>query len=91
MPTFDFQVVLNGIQEMDEQTAETLYSAGCDDGTPFSRDGFAAVGFSRDAATLEDAIRSAISDVNRAGFTVAHVEPADESVYVKINQELTQH
>jgi hypothetical protein len=91
MPTFDFQVVLSDIQEMDERTAEALYAAGCDDGTPFSRQGFAAVGFSRDADTLEDAIRSAISDVNRAGFTVARVESVDESVYVKINRELTRH
>jgi hypothetical protein len=91
MPTFEFQVVLSDIQEMDERTADALYAAGCDDGTPFSREGIAAVGFSREANTLEDAIRSAISDVNKAGFTVARVEPAEESVYVKINHELTRH
>ena len=90
MTTFDFQVVLSDIQQMDERTADALYAAGCDDGTPFSRQGIAAVGFSREAITLEDAIRSAISDVNKAGFTVARVEPAEESVYVKINQELTR-
>lgn len=91
MPTFDFQVVLSDVQEMDERTADALYATGCDDGTPFSRQGVASVGFSRDADTLEDAIRSAISDVNKAGFTVARVEPVDESVYVKINEELTRH
>jgi hypothetical protein len=91
MPTFDFQVVLSDVQTMDERAADALYEAGCDDGTPFSREGTSAVGFSRDANTLEDAIRSAIADVNKAGFTVARVEPADESVYEKINQELTRH
>jgi hypothetical protein len=40
---------------------------------------------------LEDAVRSAISDVNKAGFVVARVEPADASVFSKINQELARH
>jgi hypothetical protein len=47
--------------------------------------------FTREANNLEDAVRSAIADVNKAGFTVARVEPAEESVYTKINHELARN
>jgi hypothetical protein len=91
MPAFDFQLVLSGISAMTEEIADSLYEAGCDDGTPFSSQGMAAVGFTREAADLEEAVRSAIADVNKAGFTVARVEPADLSVYAKINHELARN
>lgn len=91
MPTYDFQLVLSGVRSVSEEIADTLFDAGCDDGTPFSSQGVAVVGFSRAADSLEEAVRSAIADVGKAGFTVARVEPADESVYNKINQELTRH
>jgi hypothetical protein len=91
MPTFDFQLVLNDVVAVNEEIADALYDAGCDDGTPFSSQGVAAVGFSRDADSLEEAIRSAIADINKAGFTVSRAESADASIYVKINQELMQH
>lgn len=68
--------------------AEALYAAGCDDGTPFSSQGVAAIGFSHEANSLEEAIRSAIVNVNQAGFVVSRAMPADERVYDKINQEL---
>ena len=88
MAAYDFQLVLGNVIAMNEEIAESLYESGGDDATPFSSQGIAAIGFSREAGSLEDAVRSAIADVNRAGFTVARVEPADESVYAKINQEL---
>ncbi len=88
MPTFDFQLVLSDVTVMTEAVAEALYAAGCDDGTPFSSAGVAAIGFSREANSLEEAIRSAIANVNQAGFVVSRAMPADERVYEKINQEL---
>ena len=91
MATYDFQLVLRGVRAMSEEIAEALYEAGCDDGTPFSSEGVAAVGFTREAANLEEAVRSAIADVNKAGFTVVRVEPAEESVYAKINHELARN
>lgn len=90
MLTFEFQVILSGLTRMTEEVADRLYQAGCDDGAAFSTGGVAAVGFSREADTLEQAIRSALADVNKAGFTVARVEPADELIYNKINQELAR-
>jgi hypothetical protein len=91
VPLFEFQVVLSDVGMMTEGIADALYEAGCDDGTPFSRDGVAYVGFSREADRLEEAVRSAIASVNKAGFSAARVEPADGSVYARINQELGQH
>lgn len=91
MPSFDFQLILGNVDEMTEEIANALYQAGCDDGTPFSSQDVAAVGFSREADSLEVAVRSAISDVNKAGFVVARAEPADELVFEKINQELAHH
>jgi hypothetical protein len=91
VPVYDFQLVLSDVAAMTEDIADSLYEAGCDDGTPFSSQGVAGVGFSREAASLEEAVRSAIADVNKAGFAVGRVEPADESVYEKINQELASN
>ena len=91
MPTFDFQLVLADVETMNEEIADALYEAGCDDGTAFSSQGIAAIGFSREAQSLEEAVRSAIADVNKAGFVVSKVASPDEFVYDKINQELTRN
>ena len=91
MPVYDFQLVLSNVSAVSEEIADALYDAGCDDGTPFCSQGIASVGFSRDAGSLEKAVRSAIADVSKAGFSITRVEPADESVYEKINQELASH
>ena len=90
MAVYDFQLVLGNVSVMSEGIADALFEAGCDDGTPFSSQGVAGVGFSREAASLEEAVRSAIADVSKAGFTVARAEPADELIYNKINQELAK-
>ena len=60
--------------------ADALYQAGCTDGSPFSGEGIAAVGFDREAASLEAAIKSAIADVERAGQRVARVEIGSEEI-----------
>ncbi len=89
MPMYDFQLVLGNLDVMTDEIADSLFEAGCDDGTPFSSQGVAAIGFSREANSLEEAIRSAIANVNNAGFLVSRALPADERVYEKINQELS--
>ena len=91
MPTFEFQLILRDVQEITEELSDSLFDAGCDDGTPFSSQGVAAIGFSREADSIEEAVRSAIADVNKAGLTVARVESVDELVFERINQELASH
>jgi hypothetical protein len=88
MERFEFELILAGVEEMTEEVSNALYEAGCDDGTPFSSEGVAAVGFTREANTLEDAIRSAIADVQKAGYAVARIESADHPVFSRINAEL---
>jgi hypothetical protein len=90
MRKYDFQVILAGVEEITEEISNALYEAGCDDGTPFSTRGVAAVGFTREANSLEEAVRSAIADIKNAGFTVARVESPDQPVFSRINEELAK-
>jgi hypothetical protein len=55
-----------------------------------SSEGIAAVGFTRQATSLDEAIRSAIADIARAGYAVDRVESADQPVFSRINDELAK-
>lgn len=74
MNTFDFTVILANKNNLTEQDAERLFEAGCDDATPGVTNQVAMIHFSRDAVSFQDAIISAKSDVEKAGFTVDRVE-----------------
>ncbi len=76
MKTYEFKIILDGVSELTDDEGDALYEAGCDDGTIVSRDGTAFVRFSRESLSLEDAISTAASDVQKAGFQVAHIEVA---------------
>lgn len=69
----EFTLVLTPGEVTDEQV-NSLYEAGLDDGTVSSSRGIARIDVTRDADSLESAIRSAIGQVNAAGLTVATVE-----------------
>lgn len=79
MKTYEFDVVLKGLAVVADDQADALYAAGCDDGTPASRDGVAWVHFDRVAPSLEEAIRSAIAQIQSAGLVVARVEITAEA------------
>ena len=72
--TYDFKLVLGDVIDVSNDEGDTLYQAGCEDGTIVTRDGTVFIRFSREAASLEEAINSAASNVNTAGFLVEHVE-----------------
>jgi hypothetical protein len=74
MKSYDFKLVLADISDVTDDQGDALFEAGCDDGTIVNRDGEVFVRFSRESATLEQAINSAAADVERAGFQVDHVE-----------------
>jgi hypothetical protein len=82
MTIYDFTVVLKDSPELTEELAERLFAAGCDDGTPGMCGGATTIDFHRAAATLEDAIRSAVADANAAGCVAAHVEIDAENLVV---------
>jgi hypothetical protein len=79
MKCYDFIVILRGLDVIDDDLVDKLFDAGCDDGSPFSSCGIAGIGFSREAESLESAIRSAVADVQKAGCTVERVQIESDS------------
>lgn len=73
MPNHEFTVILSVADVTDDQ-CNALYEAGCDDGTISTSGRVTRIDFCRDAQTLEEAIRSAIGNVNAAGLQVTRVE-----------------
>ena len=78
---YDFTLILSGVDDITEEVCNALYEAGCDDATPGMREGVVFLDFTREAKSFEEAIASAIRDVERAGVgaRVTRVEP-DELV-----------
>lgn len=74
MKMHDFKIVLAGAGELTEDDANGLFDAGCDDCLPGDCEGVAVCRFHREAASLEEALRSAIADIRNAGFEPQRVE-----------------
>jgi hypothetical protein len=74
MKLYEFDVMLRDIAEVDDDQADALFEAGCDDATPMSCNGLAWIHFDREAPSLEDAVRLAVVQVRTAGLSVLKVE-----------------
>jgi hypothetical protein len=74
MKTYEFDVVLKDVSEISDDQADRLFAAGCDDGTPVACASVAWIHFDREAISLEQAIFSAVAQVQAAGFLVSKVE-----------------
>ena len=74
MNKYHFSLVVSDRVELTESVADALYSAGCDDATPGMCEGILTLDFHRKAASLEEAIPTAIANVQSAGLEVARVE-----------------
>jgi hypothetical protein len=74
MKMYEFDIVLRDVAEVTEDQADALFAAGCDDGTPASCNGLTWIHFDREAASLEEAIRSAVAQVRAAGLAVSKIE-----------------
>jgi hypothetical protein len=70
---YGFSLILSAYDVTDEE-ADKLYEAGCADASILTRDGVTRVQFDREASNLDEALSSAIHDVEQAGFAVARVE-----------------
>ena len=79
MTDYEFTVILAEPEESEED-ANKLYEAGCADGSISTSGGVTRIDFHRRAFSLEEAIRSAIGNVQAAGFHVAHVLIEPESI-----------
>ena len=73
MQSHEFTLILS-VEEVTDDQCNALYEAGCDDGTISTSERVTRIDFCRDAPTLEEAIRSAIGNVNVARLQVARVE-----------------
>lgn len=80
MRAYEFTLILKGPLELTEDTADALFEAGCDDGTPGTCEGVFSIDFHREAESLEAVIRSAIVNVRTAGYQVERVEILAEAV-----------
>ena len=80
MAKYEFRLILPGPLELTEDLADRLFEAGCDDATPGTCNGVFSIDFHREADSLEAAIRSAIANVESAGYRVARVEMEAEAV-----------
>jgi hypothetical protein len=74
MKTYQFDVVFADVAELSDDQVDALFAAGCNDATSTSCDGAAWVHFDREAASLEEAIYSAVAQVQAAGLLVSKVE-----------------
>ena len=82
MKRYNFTLILSPGTELTDELVEALYESGCDDGTPGSRAGVVWVTLHREGESLEQAIRSGIADVQKAGCHVARVEIEPEDLKV---------
>ena len=80
MTKYEFTLILEGALDLTEDIADELFEAGCDDGTPGICNGVFSIDFHREANSLEEAIRSAITNVKSAGYEVGRVEIEAETV-----------
>ncbi len=90
MKIHTFTLILSGIAELTPELADALYAATGGDIELNLRDGIAFVEFERKAATLQEAITTAIREVEHAavGVRVVRVESDAANVIAKINAEL---
>ena len=71
MKEHDFTLILTA--EPDDDEADRIYGV-VDDGTLSTIAGVPQIRFHREASTLEEAIRSAIQHLRRAGFDITKIE-----------------
>ena len=77
MPTHHFTLIVDGADLQDESVVNGLFESGCDDALVGSTDGVQFLDFDRDAASLDEAVLSAVADVERVdGVQVIRVADA---------------
>jgi hypothetical protein len=81
MQTFDFTITIDQLVE-DLDAIDAFYGR-LDDVSMFNADGTTRITFHREAATLDDALRSAIADVQSFGYKAKQIEVEPECVGAK--------
>lgn len=78
MTDYDFDLIARGA--LSDDVLDSLFEAGCDDATFSTKDGLTFASFAREAASLLDAVLSAIDEIESVGLEVLRVDP-DELVW----------
>ena len=77
MSTHHFTLIVDGADLQDESVVNGLFESGCDDALVGSADGVQFLDFDRDAASLGEAVLSAVADAERVdGVQVVRVADA---------------
>ena len=65
MPIHHFTLIVDGVDLQHESVVDSLFEAGCDDALVGCTDSVQFIDFDREAASLDDAVLSAVADVER--------------------------
>lgn len=65
MSTHQFTLIVDGADLQDESVVNSLFESGCDDALVGSTDGIQFIDFDREATTWNEAVLSAVADVER--------------------------
>lgn len=77
MPVFTFTVIVEGPEVHSAEIVDALFKTGCDDALVGISDGLQYLDFDREAASLEEAVLSAVTDVESVdGLTVVRLADA---------------
>ena len=77
MPTHHFTLIVDGADLQRESVVDSLFEAGCDDALVGSTDGIQFIDFDREAASFDDAVLSAVADVEQvSGIQVVRMAGA---------------
>ncbi len=81
MPNHQFTLIVEGADLRSRAVVDALFEAGCDDATVGSIDETHHIDFDREAASLGEAILSAVRDVEKVeGLRVTCVEDTDRNL-----------
>ena len=75
MPKFEFAIIADGIDPDDPAFEDRFFEAGCDDALLMVVKGNVVLEFTREAASVAEAVASAIRDVHRAGARAKRIAP----------------
>lgn len=78
--TFQFTLILKNVDENTPKLEDTLYEANCDDSLINFRSGAVYLDFDREASSLEEAVISAIRDVQSASTEIKVASVAPENL-----------
>ena len=77
MPAFTFTLIVEGPDPQAAETIDALFEAGCDDALVGRSDGVQYLDFDREANCLEEAVLSAVSDIESVeGLEVVRIAGA---------------